>query len=125
MKAESLIKRKFRDSLTSRQTFWSIRYLKIYMKNFNTSAMILPSYLKLLSSNLGTRKFYSFLNKQYNNLALKNKWNNILNTDLDEKDLINIYKVCFRSLRRNDFIWFQFRLIQRILGTKTYLIRLK
>ena len=53
-----------------------------------------PSYLKLLStSNLGTRKFFSTLNQQYSNLALKNKWNNILNIDLDEKDWINIYKV--------------------------------
>ena len=97
------------------------------MRNFNTSFMILPrlcqpSYPKLLSpSNSGTRKFYSILNQQYNSFALKNKWNNILNTDLDEKDWINIYKVCFKSLRRNDFIWFQFRLIQRISGTKAYL----
>ena len=87
------------------------------MKNFSTSVMILPrpcqpSYLKLLSpSNSETKTFNSILNQQYNNLRLKNKWNNILNTDLIEKDWIN-YKVCFRSLRRNEFIWFQFRLIQ-------------
>ena len=48
-----------------------------------------------------------------------------MNTDLDEKDWINIYKVCFRSLRGNDFIWFQYRLIQRILGTKAYLSKAK
>ena len=107
------------------------RCLKTYMKNLSTSDIILtrpcqPSYLKLLStSNSGTRKFYSILNQQYNNLALKIKWNNILNIDLDENDWINIYKVCFRSLRRNDFIWFQFRLIQRILGTKAYLSKVK
>ena len=77
------------------------------------------------SKTVSARKFYSILNQQYNNLSLKNKWNNILNTDLDEKDGINIYKVCFRSLRRNDFIWFQFRLIQRILGTKAYLSKVK
>ena len=107
------------------------RCLKTYMKNLSTSNIILPRpcqpfYLKLLStSNSRTRKFYSILNQQYNNLALKNKWNNILNIDLDENDWINIYKVCFRSLRRNDFKWFQFRLIQRIWGTKAYLSKVK
>ena len=98
------------------------RCLKTCMKNLSTSDIILPrpcqpSYLKLLStSNSGTRKFYSILNQQYNNLALKNKWNNILNIDLDENDWINIYKVCFRSLRRNDFIWIQFRLYSKNFG---------
>ena len=61
------------------------------------------------------------LNKPYNNVTLKNKWATTLNMNLDEKDWINIFKVCFRLIKRNDLIRFQFRKVQCILGTNTFL----
>ena len=99
------------------------------MGNFNCSKNspsrpYLPPYLKLLS-NSKWASFYNILNKQYNNVTLKTKWDTILNINLAEKDWTNIYKVCFRSLKRNDFIWFQFRVIQRILRTRAYLHKVK
>ena len=86
----------------------------------------IPAYLKLLSNTVsGSKTFYNIMNHQYSNFALQNKWNIILGTDLDENNWTNIYKVCFKTLKRNDLIWFQFRVIHRILGTKGYQYKIK
>ena len=45
----------------------------------------------------------------------------ILNTDINKRHWDMIHKICFKTLKRNDFIWFQFRIIHRILGTRAYL----
>ena len=36
-----------------------------------------------------------------------------------------IFRVCFRSIPDNNYIWFQYRIIYRILGTNEYLYKLK
>ena len=37
----------------------------------------------------------------------------------------SIYKICFYSVLDNDLIWFQYRVLFKILGTKDYLKKLK
>ena len=36
-----------------------------------------------------------------------------------------IYRVCFRSIPDNNIVWFQYRIMYRILGTNEYLYKLK
>ena len=100
------------------------RYTQNVLKTFYYKWFSYPSFFNLCQTFpikcLQNQKMFTG-----NNLALKNKWNNILNTGLDEKDWINILKVCFMSLRRDDIKWFQFRHIQRIFDTKAYLSKVK
>ena len=37
----------------------------------------------------------------------------------------NAYKICFCSIEDNNIIWFQYRILNRILGTKSHLHKLK
>ena len=90
-----------------------------FLWKIHCKAIYTPPYLNLLA-NSASASFYNILNKQYNNITLKTKWATILSIDLDEKDWVNIYRVCFRSIKRNDLIWFQFRVIQLILGTRDW-----
>ena len=77
---------------------------KFTVKNLSYERPILPPYLKLLvSPNRGSRHFYEILNQQYDNIKLKTKWNTTLNIDIDTDDWQNVYKVCFKTLKRNLF----------------------
>ena len=69
----------------------------------------------------GSKYFYKTLNDQYKNLSLRNKWNNVLNTTINGDERNKIFRNCFKTICRNDLIWFQFHIIQRILGTTAHL----
>ena len=36
-----------------------------------------------------------------------------------------IFRVCFKTIKDNDLIWMQYRVLYRILGTKNYCLKLK
>ena len=38
---------------------------------------------------------------------------------------VKIFKTCFNTIKDNDIIWMQYRILYRILGTKDYLHKLK
>ena len=38
---------------------------------------------------------------------------------------LKIFKICFNTIKDNDIIWMQYRILYRILGTKDYLFKLK
>ena len=72
------------------------------MKNLSNKRPIRPQYLKLLlRPNRGSNHFYEILNQQYDNLKVKTKCNVTLNIDIDTDDWQNVYKVCFKALKRN------------------------
>ena len=78
---------------------------KFTVKNHSYERPILPPYLKLLLiPNRGSRHFYEILNQPYDNITMKTKWNAKLNIDINTDDWLNVYKVCFKTLKRNDFI---------------------
>ena len=107
------------------------RSLKRYLANCNVNITnpqrpFLPTNLKiLLCQKKGSQQFYKLLNKEVQNDVLRNKWCTILNIYITENDWEQIYKICFKTLPINDIIWFQYRIIHRILGTKDYLNKLK
>ena len=82
-------------------------FAKCDIHNFSIDRPIFPPYLKiLLNHNKGSWHFYEILREQYDNQKLKSKWMDILNADIGKRDWDMIYKICFKTLKRNDFIWF-------------------
>ena len=103
------------------------RCLKKYLMDVDISKLVLigptiPPFLKIILCEVkGSKQFYNILNVQYDNCNLKNKWSNILQCTIDKIEWVKIYKLCFKTIHCNEFIWFQYRIIQRILGTGAYL----
>ena len=53
------------------------------------------------------------------------KWNSQL-SDLIYNENWNIYyKACFKAIKDNSLVWFQYRVLFRILGTRSYLYKIK
>ena len=97
-------------------------FLKFSIKHYSCSRPVLPSYLKILLNHVkGLKYFYETLNDQYKNLSLRNKWNNVLNTTINYDEWNKIFRNCFKTICRNDLIWLQFCIIQRILSTRAHL----
>ena len=89
--------------------------LKFSIKHYTCSRPVLPSYLKILLSQVkGSKYFYKTLNGQYKNLSLRNKWNNVLNTTINDDEWNKIFRNCFKTICRNYLIWLQIRIIQRL-----------
>ena len=86
---------------------------------------VFPPYLLVIQNNLQSKGFYKTLLKVYENLKLKQKWRDELNIEISNSEWRKIYKICFKLINRNDLIWFQYRIVQRILGTKAYLFKIK
>ena len=53
------------------------------------------------------------------------KWNSEFGTEQDSKNWQHVYNICFNTIKDNTYIWFQFRIIQRILGTNHFLKKIK
>ena len=102
------------------------KFLEIHKKgdNFEIIRPFIPFHAEILfNSQQGSKKFYSKLtdikkSEQWHEV----KWNlSIIYNNHWE----TIYRVCFRSIPDNNYIWFQYRIIYRILGTNEYLYKLK
>ena len=81
----------------------------------------------LLRSQRGSKDFY---NRLYNINVKKptsyySHWEQALKTKITEKDWKSIYQTCFKTVEDNDLVWFQYRLLNRILGTNEYLVKIK
>ena len=73
-------------------------------------------------SNKGARDFYKHMYTRKNNThQMKTKWNNNLNLNVDDKTWQDVFKVCFYNSNDNNLVWFQLRILYRILGTNSYL----
>ena len=80
----------------------------------------------LLNFEKGSKNFYSGLSYYgYENPNNENKWSLVLNTQLHNDFWKIAYKICFKTILDNSYIWFQYRILHRILGTKYYLYKLK
>ena len=74
-------------------------------------------------SSRGSKDLYTILvrkgTKQAHNYITK--WTGILKIDLDKIYWTTAHKICFYTICDNTLIWFQYRVIHRLLGTKQYL----
>ena len=85
-----------------------------------------PIYMRILYKNSkGASVFNKILNRDVcNEHSMKAKWQDELNIMIDEDMWKNIFYSCFKTVCNNTIIWFQTRLLYRILGTRTYLYKL-
>ena len=86
-----------------------------------------PGHLKILiKSKDGTKMFYSLFNSVMMEKPLcENIWQPLLLTQYCEAELADkfklLYKICFKTIEDNELIWFQYRILYKILGTNDYL----
>ena len=93
---------------------------------------IYPFHLDVLfKSKSGCKSCYNIFNTeaQNNNPTCKIMWTNIVqkeNLSITIKERFKlIYKICFYSVRDNNVTWFQYHMLNAILGTKSYLKKTK
>ena len=86
----------------------------------------------LFRSKKGCKKFYDIYNDlgtQNDNPICETMWSKLVSNENLEITLKerweSIYKICFYSVLDNNLIWFQYRVLFKILGTKDYLKKLK
>ena len=98
-------------------------FIKMYkIGNYEkTFGPFMPNSLWLLNFK-GPKGFYNqALNTHQNHHSAKAKWEKTLNITINDEMWKQIFKVCHKSLQNNEYIWFQMRIIYRILGTRSYL----
>ena len=85
------------------------------------------SHARLLGqSNKGCQVFYKILNStNFQNKNYKQSWERDLQVQLDEQAWKEIHKVCFKCLPDHHLIWFQYKIIHKLLGVRQYLYKIK
>ena len=102
------------------------KFLEIHKKgdNFEIIRPFIPFHAEILfNPQQGSKKFYLKLTDiKRSEQRHEVKWNlsMICNNHWE-----TIYRVCFRSIPDNNYVWFQYRIMYRILGTNEYLYKLK
>ena len=89
-----------------------------------------PSHMNLIfQSRQRCKKYYELYNAQLNDVKplCEFIWDSMLKKEYTEcKDLWPlIYKICFNCIQDNEYSWFQYRILFKILGTKDYLKKVK
>ena len=102
-------------------------------KNISYSSLmgpVYPSHMKLfVQSQHGCKMFYEIYNAQLGETKplCECIWDSMIKKEFIEgKDLWPfIYKICFNCIQDNEYSWFQYRILFKILGTKEYLKKVK
>ena len=87
-----------------------------------------PFHMQTVLQSQGRSKvFYNHLIKENNEATRKCevKWEGKFNLALNDKIWHTIYRICFKTIYDNSVIWFQYKIIFGILGTKDYLFKMK
>ena len=79
----------------------------------------------LLNCKHGCKGIYNMINVQEVENKYKMKWNKDLKLNIDNSTWKSIFKQIFYNIQDNSLIWFQYRLIHRILGTKDLLRKMQ
>ena len=105
-------------------------------KRYERCSIARPTYPRhldeIIRSKQGSKIFYD----TYNNQEVQNctpKCENLWASTVQQQNLnivikerwSLIYQICFFSVLDNNMIWFQYRILNKILGTKSYLKKLK
>ena len=95
-------------------------------KSFIYSRPSCPFHLQILyKSRKGVKDFYeTFLNHSKCSPTAQIKWQSLVDKDSSNFWSI-IYKICFKSINNNNYIWFQYKTINNILGTRYHLYKVK
>ena len=112
-------------------TWYDYTIIKLSIKKYFNSTNIslpvaitrpvLPLHLKpIIKSQKGCKDFYNVLNnKTSSEIIAISKWNAELGFNLSKENWEHIFKLAHHTIQDNTFKWFQFKIIHRILGTKS------
>ena len=75
----------------------------------------------VLCNNKKTKGFYQLLGEKNIRITATEKWEGELNLQIDPLIWKKLFKICFKTIQDNYYIWFQYRIIHRILGTRKLL----
>ena len=81
----------------------------------------IPREMEIVNSHTKSKDFYKLINTRYPEIGIKHKWNEDLNLSIQPNDWKKIFKICFKTVKDNYLIWFQYRILHRILGTRKLL----
>ena len=105
--------------------------VELYLKRYREEGPLLfyqPCLPKQIASlfghSQGSKHFYKLLNKTCADMSFKTAWNNELNINIDEDTWQKAFKICFKLIQDNGLIWFQYRILHRILGTQKLLSKI-
>ena len=117
--------------------FLDYHRISILLNSYISRDMVVPSNLTkpylhsnvkiLMKSAKGSQDFRKLLTsniKSHNSSHLQH-WTNCLNFEFDQLTWQTINNLCFKTIKDNNLSWFQYRLIYRILGTQSYLYKVK
>ena len=85
-----------------------------------------PFYVKILYENKKGASVFNRLikKKDKNGHSMKDKWQVDLNIRVDDTAWKNIFNSCYKSLCNNTLVWFQIKVLYRVIGTRNYLYKL-
>ena len=78
----------------------------------------------LVKGKKGCKNIYNILNNRNCDNKYRSQWNQDLSIIIDNAAWKRIFYLYFNSILDNELIWFQYKLLYRILGTKNFYTRL-
>ena len=127
------LERKFNISKINFLEYYRVRqsintFLKVY-KNGNTFSpqpqpYIIRTVHFLVLNKHGTRGIYNKLNKISTEMDFQRKWLQELDLDLNRYFWQQKFRICFKTIQDPNLIWFQYRILHRILGTQSILYKM-
>ena len=85
----------------------------------------IPNHLSfLIRQEKGCKNIYNIPNKTICENKYRNQWNQDLNIIIDEKTWRRVFYLCFNTILDNKLVWFQYKLLCRILGTNKLLYQI-
>ena len=103
-------------------------FLKKYKKGNDFSTQPQPCILQtvrfLLLNRNGTKGIYNKLQKIPSQMDFQKKWHQDLDLELSRLSWQRKFRICFQTIQDQSLIWFQYRILHRILGTQSSLFRM-
>ena len=95
------------------------------VENIILERPFVPVNLKyILKAKKGVGTVYRIFHANFrNDHKMKSRWNQEFEICIDH-DTWRMFSICFKTVTNNNLIWFQLKLIYRILGTNSYLHKL-
>ena len=99
---------------------------KIKAESQSHSKPVFPFQIRILTKfKSGSKDFYTWLKSHEDNISLRySYWEQSLNIEISKSVWNQIFKNCFKTVKDNDLIWLQYRILNRIVGTKDYLFKI-
>ena len=101
------------------------QYIKKYKfdEKYIVQRPFVPSHIVPIWKNKkGVSAFYKTLTKHNENEhTIKLKWENEMQVTINKREWSSIFNVTYQSANNNLLVWFQLKLLYRILGTREYL----